>query len=223
MAIVCERLYSVRRCGNREELMENFLVKIRGVRPFGVSLLFCRWDDQLIYGKMVPTTQGQKMALVVQEYIQSGLPQITLCSVLNKFKRLQLVAATTSIPGSFIANYFNVCDPSLPTVVTTIALASTVAIFSIGQLCTELIGYVYFSEDKQEVKLAYLDYWGRRKEAIYGVEDFLPLTNSPRFPSDFLFRRLYLYNSRHPFKLSLKYGKIVDEDSFKTVFCHELE
>ncbi|XP_073996870.1 transmembrane protein 186 [Rhodnius prolixus] len=151
------------------------------------------------------------------------LPQITLCSVLNKFKRLQLVAATTSIPGSFIANYFNVCDPSLPTVVTTIALASTVAIFSIGQLCTELIGYVYFSEDKQEVKLAYLDYWGRRKEAIYGVEDFLPLTNSPRFPSDFLFRRLYLYNSRHPFKLSLKYGKIVDEDSFKTVFCHELE
>ncbi|XP_073996441.1 proteasome subunit alpha type-2-like isoform X1 [Rhodnius prolixus] len=42
------------------------------VRRFGVSLLFCRWNDQLIYGKNGTYDSRAENGLIVQEYIQSG-------------------------------------------------------------------------------------------------------------------------------------------------------
>ncbi|KAK9508823.1 hypothetical protein O3M35_006286 [Rhynocoris fuscipes] len=144
---------------------------------------------------------------------------IGLCSALNKFKKLQLVAAGSAIPGSYIAEWYNLCDGSLPPVIATVGLASTVAVFSIGQLFTDMIGYVYFNKETQDIKLSYVDFWGNRKNSIHGPEDFLPLTHSPKYITDFLFRRLYLYDSRYPYKISLKYGNIIDPTALKTTFC----
>ncbi|KAL1116003.1 hypothetical protein AAG570_005498, partial [Ranatra chinensis] len=95
-------------------------------------------------------------------------------------------------------------------------IGSTAAVFCVSELFTNLIGFVYISKDLTEVKISYLDYWGKRKDVITNLSDIGPLgLNSKLY---FLVKRL---SSNESFKLSMKFGEIINTEAFVKIFKYD--
>lgn len=97
-------------------------------------------------------------------------------------------------------------------------IASTIALFSVGQVFSRLIGYVYVSRNEKQIKLAYLDFWGKRIDIICDIKDITPLYDSPPSIKDILYKTVWISTHEKPFKINLTNGQILHDDLFKHSF-----
>lgn len=88
-------------------------------------------------------------------------------------------------------------------------------IHTISLIGYNVVGFIYYNEKTDEVKLAYVNYWGKRKDAIIKGEDIIPISSSPPSRSNWdLFVSLRRYSTDESWKLALKHGQILDKKLF---------
>lgn len=94
-------------------------------------------------------------------------------------------------------------------------------LFLVGFIPNKLIGFIYCDPDKKLVKISHLDFWGRRKDVELPLNDLVPLSDLPAFPTDFMYYTLRRFSSTQTFKLNLKYGNVIDKKLFNTIFLND--
>lgn len=145
-------------------------------------------------------------------------PYVPLCAAINKIKKIQLYVFVVTAPTSYVCYMINVCGSQIPLAVSTVGIASTIALFSVGQLFSRIIGNVYVSRDQEQVKLAYLDFWGKRKDVICDIKDITSLYDSSPSIKDFLYKSVWISSHEKPFKINLSNCQILNDDLFKHSF-----
>lgn len=91
-------------------------------------------------------------------------------------------------------------------------------LYSFGYLFTNYIGYVYVKEDDKYVKLAYVDFWGKRKDTIVSTDDIIPLSDIAFSITDSLFLKVKRFSTRDVMKLNVKLGQVLDKNKFNNIF-----
>ncbi|KAF6199524.1 hypothetical protein GE061_007550 [Apolygus lucorum] len=145
------------------------------------------------------------------------LPQISICSLVNKFKKYQLIAFGAGTPVAFGLNALELCDHAVPVTFTCVGIASTVAIFSIGQIFTNLVGMAYISKDRSRVKVSYLNFWGDRLDKIVDSSDVVGITVESMTPWD----TLNIHGDPVNYKISFRFGEILMTPLFKIALKHD--
>lgn len=91
-------------------------------------------------------------------------------------------------------------------------------LYTFGTLANKFIGYVYVHKTENTVKIAYIDFWGRRKDELVPIADIVPLSELAVSFTDPLYLKLKRYSTKDTLKVNLKAGIILDEKQFNKVF-----
>ncbi|DAA15578.1 transmembrane protein 186 [Bos taurus] len=106
---------------------------------------------------------------------------------------------------------------------SSLCLAGGVAGFALAMLCwmshffRRLVGILYVNEEGTVLRVAHLTFWGRRQDTYCPVADVIPMTESPDRPQE-LFMRIQQYSGKQTFYLTLRYGRVLDQERFTQVF-----
>ncbi|XP_070316770.1 transmembrane protein 186 [Odocoileus virginianus] len=106
---------------------------------------------------------------------------------------------------------------------SSLCLAGGVAGFALAMLYwmshffRRLVGILYVNEAGTVLRVAHLTFWGRRQDTYCPVADVIPMTESPDRPQE-LFVRIQQYSGKQTFYLTLRYGRVLDQDRFTQVF-----
>lgn len=104
-----------------------------------------------------------------------------------------------------------------------VGLTATLTFFLFGIIPNKLVGFAYIKNDLKTVKLAYIDFWGRRKNIELPVSDLVPLSDLPAVPTDPVYLTLRRFSSKQTFKMNLKYGVVLDKKLFNIVFLQDIK
>lgn len=159
------------------------------------------------------------------ETLQKGKKNSNEWQPIYKFRYIQslasankskiLVAAFTGIavPLSFAIPVVE------PLVVASVgfSLITTLSVFSFAFRNT--IGFMYTKQSKpDEVKLAYLDFWGNRKDIEMKIEDVVPFSELPKNVLDPWCTIVQFYSGKQKMKIFYKLGGVSDAVEFCKVF-----
>lgn len=98
-------------------------------------------------------------------------------------------------------------------------LLATLALHTLGILFYNLVGALYLHSDGETVKISHLDYLGRRIDIICPKDDIIPFSDFGDNVNDpFVFIRRYTDSQK--LRLSLRFGKVIDDERFKIVFSN---
>lgn len=135
-------------------------------------------------------------------------------SSINRSKIYQTGFTAIAIPISFgLTDYVD------PLVVGAVGISGIITLSITSYFMKNTVGFIYTAANQPEkVKLAYLDFWGNRKDVITNIEDVMPLSQIPKSFLDFAFLNLQ-FNSEQPrMKLFHKVGVILDPYEFSKIF-----
>lgn len=92
-------------------------------------------------------------------------------------------------------------------------IAGCITLYSIGHLTKNLIGFIYFNNKEQLIKIAYIDFWGTRKDIVCPTSDIQLKHKSENKPS-LLGVSIVKLSTDEVFLMNLKYGIILDESLY---------
>jgi len=99
----------------------------------------------------------------------------------------------------------------------TVCTVSLVMLGIMGEFFRKLVGFMYIDPSGEQVKIAHLTFWGNRKDVVLPISSIIPLSDTDENPSDVFFKLKFYEKKQPPFYLSLKFGRVVDEDMFHKV------
>lgn len=92
--------------------------------------------------------------------------------------------------------------------------------YGIGQLCSKFIGFIYVNEDLSTIKVAYVDFWGKRKDIEVPAKDIAAFSEVSPSLTDKFYQKLITSSLPGSLKMSKKGYNILDKSKFDTVFPH---
>ncbi|KAK9885463.1 hypothetical protein WA026_010958, partial [Henosepilachna vigintioctopunctata] len=115
-------------------------------------------------------------------------PYIKHAFVLSKLKKYQMYLTATGIPIlSILAQQGIIVADAIPATIYYCVGMYTL-FFTTSLMSRNLIGFIYFNKEKNQVKVAYLDFWGNRREKEMQLTDIIPLSESGRnYLTDYLY------------------------------------
>ncbi|KAL3272864.1 hypothetical protein HHI36_014325 [Cryptolaemus montrouzieri] len=93
-------------------------------------------------------------------------PYIRHVAAFNKLKIYQSILAPLGFSTSLFLVEQGVVGSEIVSTVASLGISLCILLFGLGVLTDKFIGFVYYDEKKEYVKIAYVDYWGRRKEKM---------------------------------------------------------
>lgn len=72
---------------------------------------------------------------------------------------------------------------------TGVSLFTTMALYVVGNILRRVVGFIYLSPDETRVKIAHIDFWGKRRDHEVDVKYIVPLYDSAEF---LRFRQLFI-------------------------------
>ena len=148
-------------------------------------------------------------------------PFIGPLAQLNKIKRHVFIIQSAAVPLVAALSYAGVAIPDFGWILLTTGFLFCMKLYLLGYLTKNFVGMVYTSSDLSLVQIAYIDFWGRRKDDVFPTNDLIPLSELPRGFLDTLFIQLRRYSKPGGdglYKLNLYNGKITDIDRFSNIF-----
>lgn len=144
-------------------------------------------------------------------------PKIRAISVLNKLKNYQILASTVAIPVSF----FVFPDELFVISYSALALAASLSFGSF--LIKNSIGVIYVhKKDENLVRIAYISFWGARKDSEFAKDEIIQLADLPKKITDKFYTTLKFKNGHEEIKLlSTNSHIILDPDKFLDIFGDE--
>ncbi|KAK2726580.1 hypothetical protein QYM36_007432 [Artemia franciscana] len=86
-----------------------------------------------------------------------------------------------------------------------------------GELCRKLIGFMYIDKSGENLRVAHLTFFGNRRDIIIPVNDVVLVEELPDELTD-IYIRMRTYSNKYNFLFTLRFGEVLDVESFKKVF-----
>lgn len=80
--------------------------------------------------------------------------------------------------------------------------------YSFGYLSQNLVGFIYYNNKEKLIQIAYIDFWGKRKDVVCPTSD-IHLKN--KSDSNIFGVSVVKESTDEEFRINLKFGKILDE------------
>ncbi|XP_044253112.1 transmembrane protein 186 [Tribolium madens] len=144
-------------------------------------------------------------------------PFVQGVGLINRLKLYQTVLTSIALPTTAILNQLNIVSQDYILFTATVGIAGIVPLYSLGYFANKLVGIVYLNEKQEQVKFAYLDFWGTRKDIVVPMKDIVPFSEVPRSLTDPLYSKIQQFSSKETLKLCTKYG-ILDKTGFNKIF-----
>ncbi|KAG5863344.1 hypothetical protein JTB14_023119 [Gonioctena quinquepunctata] len=93
-----------------------------------------------------------------------------------------------------------------------LGISGCVTLYSLGFLTDKFIGFIYYNEEKDLAKVAYVDFWGKRKDITIPANDIVPLKELPSVPWDGLFLTFRRFSTKETLRLNMYFGIIIDKE-----------
>ncbi|XP_034478927.1 transmembrane protein 186 [Drosophila innubila] len=148
------------------------------------------------------------------------LPMIRLIAAFNRLKIYQAAVTAAGTPLAFgLVQAGQVSGEALG-ICTAIGVSGLITLTLGSVVASNVIGFIYINDQQDQLKLAYVDFWGRRKETLVDIEDLLPDWELKRKTM-----RLGFYqpiclrtDKKQRYKLLQRFGIITDPLIFEGLF-----
>lgn len=147
------------------------------------------------------------------------LDLIRLASAFNRVKIPYGFLNGVTVPGAFALEQASHLPPSTSLLIAIVGLSSWCTLAICSFFIRNLIGIIYINDTGDKLKLAYVDYWGKRQDAFIDLDDLIPESEKAK-PSKFdFYQTLCLYSdSKIKYKLLQRFGSIEDLQTFVAIF-----
>lgn len=143
------------------------------------------------------------------------LPYIVHARVLCRLKLYQ-TGVVLCLTGASVATQ---TELFIPLTICTVSLAMLAIM---GEFFRKLIGILYVNPATDEVRIAYLNFWGNRKEIIQPINNVVPPCEISENLSDTFVKFTFVDKSMPILYLSIRYGQVLDNDLLRHVVGEEL-
>ncbi|KAH8384688.1 hypothetical protein KR093_005426, partial [Drosophila rubida] len=147
------------------------------------------------------------------------LPMVRWIAAFNRLKIYQagITAAVTPLAfglaqsGQISGDALGICASLGVSGLITLSLCSYVS--------SNVIGFIYINHRQDQLKLAYVDFWGRRQEVLVDIEDILPDWELKRSIRLGIYQPISLRaDEKQHYKLLQRFGIILDPLMFECIF-----
>ncbi|XP_044758943.1 transmembrane protein 186 [Coccinella septempunctata] len=146
-------------------------------------------------------------------------PWIRHMSVFSRLKIYHAAGVIISVPVSFVLASQGIVDAALPLATTYIGLGTGAFLGSLSVVTNRYIGFIYFNGTKETVKVAYVDFWGKRREQEIPLRDIMPFSEaSVNYIGQYFYKPLQRYSGGKTLKVNLNYGTVIDQEKFQKIF-----
>lgn len=163
-------------------------------------------------------TETEKSAFTEWRTVYS-MPGIRLVAAFSRLKVYQAVITAAGTPIVFALGSAGQLSTDALAIYAAIGVTGLITLTLASYASSNLVGFIYVNEEQDLLKLAYVDFWGRRQETLIETEDLLPSweQGSPsrlRFVSPICLRS----DSKRRYKLLNRFGHVSDRQLFEGLF-----
>ncbi|XP_056638088.1 transmembrane protein 186 [Diorhabda sublineata] len=144
-------------------------------------------------------------------------PYIRPLAAVNRLKILQTVLTGVSIPCTLSLNLMNFVSFEAVQVVSALGISGCVTFYGLGFVTRKFVGFIYYNEEKNLVKVAYIDFWGKRQDIVIPSADIIPREEIPRSITDMIYTKLRRYSTDEYLKYNIRFANIVDQKIFDKI------
>ena len=145
------------------------------------------------------------------------MPKISAIRIMNRLKLYQSIFTIAILPVTFGFYHYGKTNITTALVITGVASFSCLSLYVFSSFFQRFIGIIFVDQDKKNLKIAHLTFWGRRKDIIVPIEEIIPLTECDNNPFD-VFVRLKRTSSDETLYMTLRFGKVLNENVFQELF-----
>uniref|UniRef100_A0A6M2DJ85 Transmembrane protein 186 n=1 Tax=Xenopsylla cheopis TaxID=163159 RepID=A0A6M2DJ85_XENCH len=99
-------------------------------------------------------------------------------TVINKLKVLQGGVTALAIPTCALLYHLDIATMDILYMTASIGVTGCITLSIAGAFVTNFIGLIHVNAEKTIAKVAYLDFWGNRKNIEIPVTDIIPSSNA---------------------------------------------
>ncbi|XP_065368508.1 transmembrane protein 186 [Calliphora vicina] len=147
------------------------------------------------------------------------LPLIRMASAFNRVKVPYGMLNGITIPAVFALEQASQLPPTTAVLVGAVGVTTwcTLAISSL--FIRNLIGIIYINDNNDKLKLAYVDYWGKRHDVCVELADVVPEGEKSKASKFDFYQSLCLYSDdKVNYRLLNRFGMIEDPETFASIF-----
>lgn len=137
--------------------------------------------------------------------------RINHISMYNRVKVLILTSSCVIIPIIAILDALEIISHDAGMITSTIVCSTAVACFAVGILFENYIGFIYY-KDENNIKIAYVDTWGKRVDIDTSTKDIKSLTSAPSSITDRFYRTIRLKSLPVRLKITINHLAIYNEE-----------
>ncbi|KAH8299440.1 hypothetical protein KR044_001459, partial [Drosophila immigrans] len=147
------------------------------------------------------------------------LPSIRWVAAFNRLKMYQAAVTAAATPLAFTLTQAGQVSGDALGICASIGVSGLITLSLGSYVASNVIGYIYINDQEDRLKLAYVDFWGRRQEAMVDIEDILPDWELKRTTRLGFYQPICLRtDKKQRFKLLQRFGVITDPLIFEGLF-----
>ncbi|XP_016957607.1 transmembrane protein 186 [Drosophila biarmipes] len=148
-----------------------------------------------------------------------SLPAIRIVAAFSKLKVYQAALTAAGTPIAFALGSAGQLSTDALAIYGAVGISGLVTLTLASYAASNLVGFVYVNEERDLVKLAYVDFWGRRQETLLDIGDLMPSweqgrRSQLRFVSPVCLRS----DPKKRYKLLNRFGHVSDRQLFEGLF-----
>ncbi|CAG9767191.1 unnamed protein product [Ceutorhynchus assimilis] len=144
-------------------------------------------------------------------------PQIRYLGLINRLKVYQTLFTGLTIVGTSLFYFCGILSGNVVISSTVIGLAGCATLYSLGYVAARFVGFIYYNEETDRVRIAYVDFWGRRRDIEIPRDDIMPRADAPVGFINRVWFPLRRYSTNEILKLQLEQGLILDQKILKKI------
>ncbi|KAL1494161.1 hypothetical protein ABEB36_009805 [Hypothenemus hampei] len=145
-------------------------------------------------------------------------PLIKYFGLVNRLKVYHTVATVASSIGSTTLLSFELITTDFYITLNGIGLAGCLMFYSLGFAANKFIGFIYYNEKSEMIRVAYVDFWGRRQDVEIPSKDVVPRSEvSEMLLISKPWHSFKTYSGSHKLKLQLEKGIILDSNALNKI------
>lgn len=147
------------------------------------------------------------------------LPMIRLASAFNRVKIPYGILNAVVIPGAFAMEQATQLPPTTAMFISAVGVTTWMTLAICSYFVKNLVGFVYLNDNNDKLKLAYVDYWGKRCDIVIDLDDLVPESEKLKTSKFDFYQSLTFYSDeKMKYKLLQRFGSIEDREAFIAIF-----
>ncbi|XP_034107685.1 transmembrane protein 186 [Drosophila albomicans] len=147
------------------------------------------------------------------------LPLIRWIAAFNRLKNYQAAVTLAATPLAFTLSQAGQVSGEAIGICASLGVSGLITLSLGSYLTSNIIGFIYINDQQDQLRLAYVDFWGRRQEALVDIEDILPDWELKRTTRLGFYQPICLRtDKKQRFKILQRFGVITDPLIFEGLF-----